>query len=261
LVTRFSDPVNEDLLKHAPKLRAISNFAVGVDNIDFAACGRRGIRVCNTPDVLTRATAELTLALLLSAARRIPEGEQLCRTGHFKGWAPDMLVGIELQGRTAVLVGRGRIGHETAKLFEGIGLRIEWITRSTTPAQIRTKLKRAQILSLHTPLTPETRHWLNKSRLALLPRDAIVLNTTRGPVVDEQALIQVLKARKIFAAGLDVYEQEPKIPAELRKLPNVVLLPHLGSATRTAREAMARLAIQGVLALLGGKIPHNEVKF
>jgi glyoxylate reductase len=261
LVTRVSDPVTHELLTKAPRLRALANFGVGVDNIDFAACRERGIRVANTPDVLTRATAELALALLLAAARRVPEGEALCRSGKFGGWEPEMLLGLELQNRTAMLVGPGRIGQETERLFRALGLRTEWITRQSSPQEIEEKLRRAQILSLHVPSTQATHHWLSKKRIALLPRDAIVLNTARGPVVDERALTQALKARKIFAAGLDVYEREPAIPRELRKLPNVVLLPHLGSATVQAREGMARLAFQGVLALLNGQSPPNEVKF
>ncbi len=265
LITRFSDRVDEALLAKAPRLRAIGNFAVGFDNIDFKACARRGIRVTNTPDVLTRATAELTLALLLACARRLPEGEALCRRGRFGGWDPRMLLGLELKGRRAVIVGRGRIGGETARLFRGIGLKVEFITREDSAAAVRTKLRRAQVLSLHVPLSAATRHWLDARKLALLPRDAIVLNTTRGPVVDEQALIRALSAkpqsRRIFAAGLDVYEREPEIPAALRKLPNTVLLPHLGSATHEARTAMARLAVSGVLALLGGGRPSNEVRF
>jgi glyoxylate reductase len=261
LVTRFSDPVDEALLRRAPRLRAVANFAVGTDNIDFEACRRRRIRVTNTPGVLTRATAELALALLLACARRVPEGERLCRSGRFKGWAPDLLLGLELRGRTAVLVGPGRIGRETARLFEGIGLRVEWIRRAAPEREIRAKLKRAQVLSLHVPLTEATRHWLSAARIACLPRDAIVINTTRGPVVDERALARALSARRLFAAGLDVYEREPAIPAVLRRLPNAVLLPHLGSATREAREAMARLALRGVLALLNGQSPPNEVQF
>jgi glyoxylate reductase len=261
LITQFTQPVTAVLLQQAPHLKAIANFAVGYDNIDLAACANRGVRVCNTPDVLTRATAELALTLLLSAARRVVEGDQLCRTGQFKGWAPDMLLGLELKGRRAVLVGRGRIGRETARLFEGIGLQVDWITRTTPASEIRRKLQKAQVISLHTPFTTDTRHWLNASRMALLPHDAIVINTTRGPVVDEKALLAVLRSRRIFAAGLDVYEREPEIPKALRKLSNVVLLPHLGSATVTAREGMAHLAITGLLALLSGKAPPNEVKF
>lgn len=264
LITRFFDPVDENLLCLAPKLRAVGNFAVGIDNIDLAACRRRGIRVANTPGVLTRATAELTLALLLAAARRIPEGEAMCRTGRFEkagGWQPDMLLGLELKDRRAVLVGKGRIGRESARLFRGIGIKVDWITRRDSPASVSRKLRKAQILSLHVSLDSSSRHWLDAKKLALLPSDCIVLNTTRGPVIDERALIRALASRRIFAAGLDVYEREPHIPASLRKLPNVVLLPHLGSATDQARERMARLAVSGVLGILGGKAPPNEVKF
>jgi glyoxylate reductase len=261
LITLLSDRVDGALLAQAPRLRVVANYAVGIDNIDLKACAQAGVRVANTPEVLSRATAELALALLLAAARRIPEGEELCRTGRFEGWAPDMLLGLELRGRTAVLVGKGRIGKETARLFRGIGLRVEWITRRSSASEISRKLMKAQILSLHMPLKPETRHWLSRARLKLLPRDAIVINTTRGPTVDENALIEALEKRRIFAAGLDVFEQEPWIPPRLRKLPNAVLLPHLGSATEQTREAMARLAISGVLGILNGKHPWNEVKF
>ena len=255
-----SEPVSDELLSHAPRLKVIGNFGVGVNNIDLAACRRRGIRVTNTPHVLTRATAELTLALLFATARRIPEGEQMCRSGKFPGWAPDMLLGHELIGRHAVIVGAGRIGKETARLFRAVGIRVEFITRQDSEKSISAKLRDAQILSLHIPLSTTNHHWLNSKRLALLPRDAIVLNTSRGPVVDETALVAALEKKKIFAAGLDVFEKEPSIPMRLRRLQNVVLLPHLGSATATARDGMARLAVTGVLSILGGKRPPNEVK-
>jgi glyoxylate reductase len=225
------------------------------------ACGAFGVRVVNTPHVLSRSTAELSLALLLAAARRFPEGEKLCRQGEFKGWTPQMLLGLELKNRNAVLVGRGRIGKETAKLYRALGIRITWITRFDSTTRINQKLRKAQILSLHFPLTSKTHHWLDHKRLKLLPRDCIVINTSRGSTIDEKALIQALKTRKIFAAGLDVFEKEPEIPASLRKLPNVVLLPHIGSATLEARAAMARLVIKGVLGILGGKHPPNEVMF
>jgi lactate dehydrogenase-like 2-hydroxyacid dehydrogenase len=261
LVTLLTLRVDAKLLDQAPRLRVVGNIAVGVNNIDLAECARRGVKVVNTPRVLTRATAELTLALLLAAARRLPEGEALCRSGRFRGWAIDMLLGLELRGRHAVILGPGQIGRETARLFRALGISTEFISRRDTERQIATKLRRAQILSIHAPLTPETRHWLGARRLALLPRDAIVLNTARGPLVDEKALIRALKNRRVFAAGLDVYEHEPEIPRALRRLPNVVLLPHLGSATRETREAMARLAVTGVAQVLGGKRPWNLVKF
>jgi glyoxylate reductase len=164
-----------------------------------------------------------------------------------------------LSRRQAVLVGRGRIGRETAKLFKAIGIKVEFITREDSDRSIAAKLRKAEILSLHFSLNAGTRHWLNSRRIALLPRSAIVLNTTRGPTIDERALIRALREKRIFAAGLDVYENEPKIPAALRRLSNVVLLPHIGSATHTAREGMARLAVSGLLGILGGKHPPNEV--
>jgi glyoxylate reductase len=170
-----------------------------------------------------------------------------------------MLLGLELKGRQAVIVGQGRIGSETARLFRGIGLRVAFIGRKTSKAQADRLLRKAQVLSMNTPLNPETRHWLNRRRLALLPKDSIVINTSRGPVIDERALALALKARKIFAAGLDVYEREPKIEPMLLKLPNVVLLPHLGSATRETRKAMAETVLTGVLRVLNGQRPWNEV--
>ncbi len=259
LISLLSDSIDSKVLSQGYRLKVIGNYAVGINNIDLKYCKKRKIRVVNTPRVLTRATAELALALLLACVRRLPEGESLCRLGKFKGWAPDLLLGLELKGRHAVLVGKGRIGTETGKLFRHLGMTVEWITRSDSENQIQTKLKRAQILSLHIPLTSETRHWLNRPRLGFLPRDAVVVNTTRGPVVDEMALIQALQKKKIFAAGLDVYENEPEIPISLRKLKNVVLAPHIGSATQEARHAMAKVLVDGVLSVLSGKRPWNEV--
>ena len=260
LITLLADRVDASFLTHAPKLRALGNFAVGVNNIDLKACLARGIRVANTPGVLTRATAELTIALLFAAARRIPEGEALCRSGRWKGWAPDQLLGQDLQGRRALIVGRGRIGREVARLMRAIGLKVRFITREHSPREVLLELARAQVLSLHLPLSNATHHWLNRNRLAALPAGAIVLNTARGPIVDEKALIQALRSRHLFAAGLDVFEHEPEIPASLRKLPQVVLLPHLGSATLETRTAMAHLVTTGVLGLLGGKRVPNEVE-
>ncbi len=169
------------------------------------------------------------------------------------------MLGLELKGRTAVIVGKGRIGKETARLYRAVGLKILWITRIDTRASIDSKLKRAQVLSIHAPLRSDTYHWLNRERLRSLPRDSIVINTARGPIIDETALIDALRSRRIFAAGLDVFEKEPAIPPALRNLPNVVLLPHLGSATTQARAAMARLVISGVVGVLGGKRPWNTV--
>ncbi len=261
LITLLTQPVNDLLLTHAPRLRVVGNMAIGVDNIDLKACARRKIAVINTPDVLTRATAEIAVTLLFAAAKRIPEGETMCRQGQFRGWKPDLLLGLELKGRHAVLVGKGRIGQETGRLLKALGLKVEFITRMDSASQIEKKLKRAQVLSFHIPYQESTRHWLNKRRIELLPRDAIVINTARGPIIDEKALMRALKRKRIFSAGLDVFEREPEIPKALRTLPNVVLLPHLGSATFETRKAMARLVVQGTLGILSGKRVPNTVKF
>jgi glyoxylate reductase len=266
LIARYADLIDQAVLERGKNLKVVGNFAVGYDNIDRKICFARAIRVVNTPDVLTRATAELTVTLLFAVARRIREGEKICRSGKFKkSLRADELLGLELKSRHAVLVGEGRIGRETAAIFRALGMSVEFIHRDENADQLVIKLKRAQVLSFHCSLNSSTYHWLNSKRLALLPRDAIVLNTTRGPVVDEKALIQALKMRRIFGAGLDVYEHEPKIPPALRALPNTILLPHVGSATETARTAMARLVVNGVLRVLGaipgGQDVPNEVKF
>lgn len=257
LITLLADKITAELISKAPKLRVIGNYAVGVDNIDLKSCKKRNIAVVNTPRVLTRATAELAVSLLFAAARRITEGDRMCRAGKFKGWKPELLQGIRLEGRHSLIVGTGRIGNETGKLFKALGMSVDYVRSNDSKHVIKNKLKKAQILSLHLPLTPETHHWLNKSRIKLLPHDAIVINTARGPVVDEDALIDALKNKKIFAAAFDVYEREPSIPISLRKLQNVVLSPHLGSATVETRKEMADAVTTGVMAVLSGKKPWN----
>ncbi len=259
-IPMLSQKFDAKTLAASPRLKAIANYAVGLDNIDLAACAARSIRVTHTRDVLTRATAELTLTLLMAAARRVPEGEKICRSGRFKGWGAQMLLGQELQGRRAVIAGQGRIGQEVGKLFEALGIRVSWIHRQTQPAEIDALLREAQILSLHFPGTPQNKHWLSARRIALLPKDAIVINTARGMAIDEKALAQALKKRKIFAAGLDVYEHEPKITPALLKLPNVVMLPHVGSATEKTRREMVRVAARSLKDIWDGQAPWNEVK-
>lgn len=259
LVTLLTRRIDASVLDAAPRLRVVGNVAVGVDNIDLEACKARGVRVVNTPDVLTRATAELALTLLLAAARRVPEGERMCREGRFAGWRIDMLLGLELQGRKALIVGKGRIGAELGRLLSALGLEVGYVTRDTPKETADQLLSEAQVISLHLPLRDDTRHWLNRERILWLREDAIVINTARGPLIDEEALIDALEERRIFAAGLDVYEREPHIPERLRRLDNVVLLPHLGSATRKTRYEMARLAAEGVAAVLRGERPANLV--
>ena len=260
LLCQLTDRIDAQLLASAPDLKVVGNYAVGLDNIDLAACQQRKIAVVHTPRVLTRSTAEVALSLLMAAARRLPEGEALCRSQQFKGWKPDLLLGQELKGRNALIVGSGRIGKETGKLFKALGLKVQWLNSKSKETEIQQKLRQAQVLSLHVPLTPQTQHWLSSFRLKLLPPDAIVINTSRGAVIDEAALIRSLQKKEIFAAGLDVYEREPQIPPTLRRLKNVVLLPHLGSATHQARRQMAEVLTQGVKQVLSGKRPWNQVK-
>lgn len=253
LLCLLSDRIDRDALTRAKKLKAVGTYSVGMDHIDLGYCKQKKIAVVNTPGVLTRATAELTLALLFAAARRLPEGEKICRKNSFSGWAPEFLLGQELKGRRALIVGKGRIGREVSELFKAVGLKIDFVTRSDTRATLEKKLSKAQILSFHIPGTKENHHWLDAEKIELLPPDAIVLNTARGNIVDEKALINALRKKRIFAAGLDVFEQEPEIPKALRELPNVVLLPHLGSATVETRRNMAVHLVQGVLEVLNAK--------
>lgn len=260
LMTLLYDPVTDSTLKSAPKLKVVGNYAVGVENIDLKACKKRKIRVVNTPGVLTRATAELAITLLLAAARRVPEGHQLCSNNRFKGWRPDLLLGKEIKNKKAVILGAGRIGKETGFLLRALGAKVEYITKKDKTTQIQKKLRSAQILSLNVPLRPSTHHWLDTKKLNLLPKDCIVVNTSRGPVIDEKALIRALKSKKIFAAALDVYENEPHIPKGLRELQNVVLLPHVGSSTENTRKKMAEILVDGVLRSLKGLPAKNEVQ-
>ena len=259
LITLVTDKVDLTLLRHAPRLKVLGNFGVGTDNVDLKLCKKRGVRVVNTPGVLTRSTAELALALTLAAARRFHEAHQTILKQNPWRWAPDFLLGQELKGRTSVLVGQGRIGSETARLFRAIGMRCIFITRRDSLASIEKKLKSAQVLSMHLPLTKDTRHWLNRKRIALLRKDCIVVNSARGGVVDERALYSALKKKSIFAAGLDVAENEPNFSRKLAKQKNVFLLPHVGSATHRARQAMAELVCRGVAEIFSGKRPFNQV--
>lgn len=261
IVSLLTQKIDRRLLDKAPDLEAIANMAVGFDNIDLSQCKNRKIKVLNTPGVLTRATAELAATLLLAAARRVPEGELLCRTGKFKGWAPDLLLGKELHGAQALIVGKGRIGSETGKIFRGLGLKVTYCTRKDREATVHSKLKKAEILSLHLPYNEKNHHWLSRQKLQLLPKGAIVINTSRGNIVDEKSLIDFLRSGRLFSAGLDVYENEPQIPANLRSLKNVVLLPHLGSATEKTRHEMASMAVESIAQVLNGQRPRNLVKF
>ena len=257
LVTMLTDRVDKELLDAAGEgLRVVANYAVGVDNVDLDAARRRGIAVTNTPDVLTGATAEHTIALLLALVRRVGEGDRLVRRRGAWVWAPTFMLGEGLEGKTLGIVGLGRIGREVARLAEAFGLAV--ISTKTLP--LEELLVRADVVSLHCPLTPETHHLIGEKELRLMRREAYLVNTARGPIVDERALAAALAERRLAGAALDVFEREPDVEEALLGLDNVVLTPHLGSATRVAREAMGMLCVGALRAvLLEGRVPENAV--
>jgi glyoxylate reductase len=257
LVAIPSVRVDRDLLDRAgPGLRVVANYAVGLDNVDLDAARERDIVVTNTPDVLTRATAEHTLALLLALVRRVAEGDRLIRRREPWRLQPTFMLGHGLAGRTLGIVGPGRIGREVAGLAEALGMQ----TLSARRGEPLDDVLRADVVSLHCPLTDETRHLIREESLARMRPDAVLVNTSRGAVVDEEALVSALRARTIAGAALDVFEDEPDVHPGLLELENVVLTPHLGSATHEAREAMGLLCVDALRAvLLEGRRPPNAV--
>jgi glyoxylate reductase len=263
LVTIPADVVDAELFDAAgPDLRVVANFGVGYDSVDVAEATRRGIVVSNTPDVLTEATAELTIALLLALLRRVAEGDRLVRRRDEWALAPTFMLGEGLAGKTVGIVGLGRIGREVATLAEAFGMRIVH-TRGSGPYEelpLHRLLAEADVVSLHVPLTPETRQLIGVRELALMRPNAVLVNVSRGPVVDEAALVEALAEGRIAGAALDVYEHEPEVSAGLIELENVVLLPHLGSSTHAAREAMGMLCADALEAvLLRNELPANAV--
>ncbi len=239
------------------QLRVVANYAVGVNNIDLEAARRRGIVIANTPDVLTRATAEIALTLMLSLLRRVTEGDRFVRRRTPWQFSLEFMLGESLEGKTVLIVGAGRIGRETARLAEAFGAHI---VLAGSDDELDTLLPDADVISLHTPLTPQTRHLIDARRLRLMKPAAVLINTSRGPVVDEAALAEALRAGVIGGAGLDVYEREPDVTEALLPLENVVLAPHLGSATRDTRVAMGMLCVGALRAvLLEGRTPANAV--
>ena len=267
LICLLTERIDADLLVRAPCLRAVANCAVGFDNVDLVAAAARGVVLTNTPDVLTETSADLAWALLLAAARRVAEGDRMVRAGRWKGWSPDLLLGTDVHGATLGIVGLGRIGSAVARRAAGFGMRVLYWQRHRAldaPAGARfTSLERllatADVVSLHVPLSANTRRLIGERELSRMKRGAILVNTSRGPVVDERALVRALATGKLAAAGLDVYENEPDVPAALRALPNVVLTPHIASATTATRARMATLAAQNLAAALTGREPPNRV--
>jgi glyoxylate reductase len=258
LLTLLSERIDAELIDAAPRLRAISNYAVGFDNVDLAAATARGIPVGNTPDVLTDATADLAFTLLLAAARRLPDAMRAVADGDWLTWEPARLLGVEVHGATLGIIGFGRIGRAVARRAEGFEMNVLHVD-----ARDRTGLERvlaeSDFVSLHCPLTPETHHLIDASALARMRATAILINTARGPIVDQRALLEALIEGTIAGAALDVSDPEPP-PADdpLLRAPNLVITPHIGSATHVARERMADLAVDNLLAGLAGRpMPHQ----
>ena len=258
LLSMMSEKVDGELLDHAPRLRIVANHAVGIDNVDVAACARRGVLVTNTPGVLTESTADLAWAMILALTRRLREGEALLRSGKFRGWAPTMLLGTELRGRTLGIVGYGRIGQAVARRAEAFGMRVLFTARHGG-APLDELIEVSDVISIHCPLTPQTRGLFGPEALLRMKRGAILVNTARGPIVDEAALSRVLEAGHLGGAALDVFENEPEVHPGLLRRDDVVLLPHLGSATVETRRAMAGLALTDIERLLRGEQPLNVV--
>jgi len=269
LIAMLNDPIDAAVIDAAPKLRIIANYAVGYNNIDLVAAGGRGIDVTNTPGVLTEATADLTWALILACARRIPEGINLVRSGKWKGWHPEQLLGMELRGKTLGLFGAGRIGQAVGARAVPFGLRVLYASRSpklrfeeetgAVRAGTGRLLQESDILSLHVPVTPETRGMINSDTLAVMKAGAILVNTARGELVREDAVVLALETNRLGAAGFDVYADEPTIHPRLLVAPRTVLLPHIGSATRDTRRRMAATAIANVQYVLHGEPPVTPV--
>jgi glyoxylate reductase len=265
LVTMFVDPVDATVLAAATHLKVVSTVAVGYNNIDVATAKARGVVVTNTPDVLTEATADLTWSIILGMTRRIVEGDRLVRRGGWKGFAFDFMLGTDLRGKQLGIVGLGRIGRAVAARGRAFGMRIAFTRGAVGPGDdaeampFDRLLSTSDVVSLHCPLTPETKHLIDQAALARMKRSAYLVNASRGPVVEEAALAWALKNRLIAGAGLDVYEEEPKVHPDLLGLDNVVLVPHLGSATTETRTAMADLAAQNVVAVLCGAPPLTPV--
>ena len=269
LLCLLTDKIDRDVIYSNPRLKAISNYAAGYDNIDIKAATERKIPVTNTPDVLTETTAELAWALLFAVARRIVEGDRFTRDGKFRGWAPLLMLGQDISGKTLGIIGAGRIGTAFALKSKGFNMEVLYVSRkrneilekelNAKKVDLHTLLKNADFVSLHVPLTSETRHLIGEKELRMMKRNAILVNTSRGAVIDEKALVKALKERWIFGAGLDVYENEPEINRELTKLDNVVLEPHIGSATLETRTRMAVMAAENLIISLEGKKSKNCV--
>lgn len=269
LLCLLSDKITSDFISRLPDLKVIANYAVGINNIDLQTAKNRKILVCNTPDVLTHTTADLALGLLLAVTRQLIPADQFCRRGEFKGWASDLFAGFGLQGKQCGIIGMGKIGTAFAERVKVLGMKVVYSNRNVsgsadsafTFVSLDELIQTSDVVSIHAPLTTETRGIMNLERFLAMKPGSVFINTGRGELVDEGALVQVLKTGHLFGAGLDVFEREPEIHQDLLSLNNVVLAPHIGSATIETREKMAIMAAQAICDVLNGLTPPNLVSF
>ena len=270
ILSLLTAPIDKDVMDATPTLKIIANCAVGYDNIDIEYARRKGIMVTNTPGVLTETTADLSWALILAVARKIPQADAFARAKNYLGWQLDLFLGKEITGKCLGIIGMGRIGKAMAQRAMGFQMKIIYTDPKELPEEEKQKynascvpldelLRTADIVTLHTTLNPQTHHLISRGQLRLMKQDAILVNVSRGPVVDELALAEALEEGQIWAAGLDVYEREPEIEERLLSLDNVVLLPHIGSATYETRLKMAMMAAKNLIQGLSGQKPDNLV--
>jgi len=269
ILSLLSDRIDREVMDTAPRLRVIGNYAVGYDNIDVTTATSKGIPVINTPGVLTDATADLAFGLILASARRLAEGDRYIREGRFRTWGPTLLLGKDVQGATLGVVGAGKIGEEVLRRGKGFRMRLLYHSRSRRPElereigaeyrELDQLLSEADFISINCPLTEETYHLISERELSLMKEDAILINTARGPVVDEKALHRFLSEGRIGGAGLDVFEEEPKVYPPLMELQNVTMVPHIGSSTVSTRRKMAFMVADGMKVALSGMMPDNIV--
>ncbi len=268
VVSLVSDRVDAELFAQSPRLKVVANYAVGFNNMDLKAADAAGVWLTNTPDVVTDATAECAFGLLLAAARRIPEAEQALRAGRWEGWTPTHFLGLQLEGATLGVVGLGRIGRAVARRALAFQMKVLAADPDPDPARamegvervgLEELLRRSDVVSLHCPLTPQTRHLLDARALSLMKPGAILVNTARGPIVDEAALAEALHSGRLGAAALDVYEDEPRVHPQLLDAPRTVLAPHIGTSTLRTRLAQAHKALGDVLLVLAGEAPRHPV--
>ncbi|MFQ5895083.1 MAG: 2-hydroxyacid dehydrogenase [Nitrospinota bacterium] len=270
LISLLTERVDGELLDHAPGLKVVANYAVGFDNVDLGAATERGVPVTNTPEVLTETTADMAWTLMMAVARRMVEGDAFVRSGRWETWKPTFMLGRDVHGKTLGIVGMGRIGRAMARRAQGFGMKVLYTDIVALPAAEERRLgakrvslpqllRQSDFVTLHTVLTPETRHLIGAREFSLMKPTAILINASRGPVVDERALVRALRSGQIAGAGLDVFEREPRTAPGLASLKNVVLQPHAASGTLETRTAMGMVAVRNCLAALAGRRPPNLV--